>query len=255
MGYDFNYVEGVNTTDLLTNLENHQLVLDGSTADIQIYNDITPLATNSDWTLAIDYKILMDNISNFTNGIEFVLASCYQNANSSIIGFKLSLVRTEGGSSHAIKITWGTTETIIDYATTDNNGAMYFNSYRNVVVLSHNASEPTQLRVSYVTPNITNSNAPYGANSGTYVTNELLTWNSNTTINTPLILGGNYNGATTIIEESSVSRRPAQGIIYWAKYWDTDLGETGCGKIASWPHETVPFFLSGFNDGATTNSE
>jgi hypothetical protein len=60
MGYDYNYVEGVTTTDLLENIENNMLVLDGTTDPIVVYNSITPLATNSDWTLAIDYKMLMD---------------------------------------------------------------------------------------------------------------------------------------------------------------------------------------------------
>jgi hypothetical protein len=69
-----------------------------------------------------------------------------------------------------------------------------------MVVLSHNSDTPNVLRVSYVAPDLTNANALDGANIGSYVTNELLTWNSNTVISTPLILGGNYTGNTTNIE-------------------------------------------------------
>ena len=255
MGQDFNYTEGVNMVDLLNGEE--EIILDGTRDAVRVYNSITPLAVNSDWTIAIDYKLLMDSAASFSNGQEFVLASCYQNANSSIQGFKVSLVRGENASEHNIQVTWGTTATTIDYGITDTTANRYFTSYRNVVVLSHNSDTPNVLRVSYVKPtsNTVNSYAPINANYGTYVTNELLTWNSNVEITKPLIIGGNYEGNTTTIEEEDYTRRPAQGIIYWAKFWDTDLGETNCSKLASWIHETVPFLLSGYNDGASSATE
>lgn len=253
MGQDFNYTEGVEVTDLLEG--DDEIILDGTSDPVRVYNAIKPLAINSDWTFAIDYKLLMDSAASFNNGQEFVLASCYQNANSSIQGFKISVVRGESSSEHNIQVTWGTTSTVIDFALTDTSAPRYFTSYRNVVVLSHNSDTPNVLRVSYVKPTTNNTYAPINANYGTFVNNELLTWNSNVEIDKPLIIGGNYAGMTTTIEEEDYTRRPAQGIVYWAKFWNTDLGETNCGKLASWIHETVPFLLSGYNDGASSATE
>mgnify|MGYP007013883135 CR=1 FL=1 len=118
---------------------------------------------------------------------------------------------------------------------------MYLTSYRNVVVLSHNANEPNKLRVSYVLPE--NNGSSYGS----YVTNTILTWNNNTLIDTPIILGGNYSSSTTTIENEPTARKPAKGIIYWAKFWNADLGESNCSNLAAWTHESVPFFITGYN--------
>lgn len=254
MGQDFEYTEGAVATNLLG--QESEIRLDGNSDAVHVYNQIKPLSTNSDWTLAIDYKFLMDSETNFIAGNEFVLASCYQNANSTIIGFKVSLIRNNNTSDeHTIQVSWGNASVIIDYVTTSTETNRYMTSYRNMVVLSHNSDTPNILRVSYMTPSAASGNAPAGATYGSYVTNTQLTWTNSTSIDTPLILGGNYNGASTNIEESELTRRPAQGTIYWAKYWSADLGETNCTKLASWPHELVPFYLSGYNDGATSNTK
>ena len=262
MGHDFEYTEGVSVTNLLGSSD--KIVLDSSTDEIKTFNSIKPLSINSDWTLAIDYRFLLNNIGKvqFNNAsAEYVLLSCYENANSAINGFKLSLVKdTSGNNRHMVQVSWGTESVTVDYIYTDTtlNDKMWFYSYRNVVVLSHNSDNPKVLRVSYVAPNLTNANANattnYGSNYGTYVTNTPLTYDSNTTINTPLIIGGNYSGSSTTIENSTF-RKPAEGIVYWAKFWNTDLGVNNCSKLASWIHETVPFYFSGYNgtgDGGGT---
>ena len=95
MGNDFYYTSGVNTTDLLDGAE--KLTLTGSSTRVYVKNSITPLANlASDWTLAIDYKFLMDS-SAYASGREFVLLSCYKNADSAVQGFKVSL--TKGSST------------------------------------------------------------------------------------------------------------------------------------------------------------
>ena len=104
LGLEFDYTDGVNITNLLGN--ETKLILDGTDDGVHIYNNITPLSTNGDWTFAIDYKVLMDSASSFT-GTEYVLASCYQEANSSIIGFKVSLIHSNT-DTHAIQVSWGT---------------------------------------------------------------------------------------------------------------------------------------------------
>jgi hypothetical protein len=42
---------------------------------------------------------------------------------------------------------------------------------------------------------------------------------------------------------------PAKGVIYYAKYWEADLGNGNCNKLASWPHQKMAFKISGFDDG------
>ena len=249
MGHDFDYTDGVTTTNLL-GMQN-KLIFDGTSNNIMAFNNIKPLSINQDWTLALDYKFLLRNAQFLRTSGEFILASCYQNANSSIQGFKLSLVKNSSGgaTTHSIQVSWGTSTATIDYITVDNeatNDYLYCKSYRNMVVLSHNADTPTALNIYYVPPLTTNNNAIAGSDLGDDVQITTLNWANATLIETPLILGGNYNGVTTNIETSS-NRYPAQGIIYWAKYWTADLGETNCKNLAAWPHEIVPFYLSGYN--------
>jgi hypothetical protein len=105
--------------------------------------------------------------------------------------------------------------------------------YRNMVVLRHNTTNPNNLYVYYTLP-ATDSNYGltdygYGCEYGTTVNSTTLTWESNRTINTPLILGGNFSGSSTsTIEQDQNNRGPAKGVIYWAKYWDKDLGNKNC---------------------------
>ena len=64
--------------------------------------------------------------------------------------------------------------------------------------------------------------------------------------------GGNYTdpyAANPEIESNRDTNRPAEGIIYWAKFWDKDLGEKNCSALSSWPHEKIPFYLSGYDSG------
>jgi len=250
MGHDFDYVEGATMTNLLGVEE--KLIFEGRADDAHIYNSLMPLSISQDWTLALDYQFLMDSATSFGASNEFVLASCYQNANSSIQGFKLSLVHNanSNASEQAIQISWGNTTQTIDYANVNTTASLddryYFRSYRNMVVLTHNADNPNALIVYYTPPLETNSNAPKGADYGDGVQSITLTWSNAQNINVPLILGGNYNGTTTNIESNNI-RRPAQAVVYWAKFWNVDLGERNCSELAAWPHETVPFYLSGYN--------
>ena len=251
MGLEFNYTEGVNITNLLGN--ESILVLDGTDEEAHIYNNIKPLSINSDWTFAIDYKFLMDSAASFT-GTEYVLASCYQEAGSAIIGFKISLLHSNT-NVHAIQVSWGTQSVIVDYVNVNDSNGWIFNSYRNVLVLNHNSDHPEILGVSYRVPNTSNSNVPYGANYSLEMGYEELEWSNTTTINVPLIIGGNYVGTSTEIENSEITRQCAQGIVYWAKYWDVDLGAQNCVDMAAWPHEIVPFYLTGYNGASDRDTE
>lgn len=42
-----------------------------------------------------------------------------------------------------------------------------------------------------------------------------------------------------------------KGTIYWAKYWDYDIGDGECRDIANWPHEEITFAISKMEGGVT----
>ena len=267
MGHDFEFTSGVNTTDLLNGAS--KLVFNSQTTDAKIFDgahgtlpEIRPLSINSDWTLAIDYKFLL-NQSLYNNGNEYVLASCYSNVDSTIQGFKLSLVKNNSttSSQQFIRVSWGTATATIDYISIDNTAQdtkQYSRSYRNMLVLRHKASEPTILYLHYAAPNTTITDVPYGSNINDSGTMTTLTWSNSSPLNAPLILGGNYvnpAAASPEIENNRNTTKPAKGIIYWAKFWDKDLGEKNCNAMAIWPHETVPFFLSGYDNNASPSRQ
>jgi hypothetical protein len=81
MGQDFDYTNGVETTDLLNGATKY--VFNSNTAEAKIFDgahgtlpELRPLNINSDWTLAIDYKFILTPAL-YVNGVEYVLASCY----------------------------------------------------------------------------------------------------------------------------------------------------------------------------------
>lgn len=125
-----------------------------------------------------------------------------------------------------------------------------------MVVLRHNSANPENLYVYYLPPDTTYSSyAPYGSDYGLAVTSTVLTWPNVSIMDTPLMLDGNYVGNTTEIENSRAAKRPARAMVYWAKYWDADLGAKNCMALASWPHETIPFYLSGYNNNTSPNRQ
>jgi hypothetical protein len=161
-------------------------------------------------------------------------------------------------------VTWGTQSVTIDYLATavDNsvNAKQYMRGYRNMVVLRHNVTNPNNLYVYYTLPatdsNYGLSDYGYGCEYGTTINSTTLTWDSNRTIDTPLILGGNFSGSSTsTIEQDQTNRGPAKGIIYWAKYWDKDIGNKTCRTLASWPHERIPFYLNGYSGNSQINRQ
>lgn len=263
MGNDFNYINGVNMVDLLGG---NKVNFSGSVADARIYDgnhgfgEVFPLDTNKDFTLGIDFKMLLDYATYNKIGLdrELVLMSCYQSpSESSIKGFKLSLVKS-GTVNWAIVLTWGTQSVTIDYITLNDNvltspnsvdSRQYCHTYRKVLVLRHttNANMSNNLYAYYL-----NSSA---GNIGSGITSTILTGENSTIIDTPLILGGNYNYAASPleIENNRNTFSPAKAIVYWAKYWDTDLGEANCQSLAAWPHEDMHFYLSGYNNGVDVN--
>ena len=270
MGRDFEYTQSVTTTDLLNGAD--RLVFTSDTTEAKIFDgnhgvgEVRPLAINSNWTLAIDFKFLLDP-DLYSKSAEYVLVSCYKEANSAIQGFKVSLVKNNDSTKkeQAIRVSWGNaTPQIIDYVSYDqsvinsndsNSYKLATRTYRNVLVLRHLASQPNNLYVYYAAPDISYNQSTnaygYGAEYNTTTNSATLQWANSATLDTPLIFGGNYAGETTNIESTRATRCPAKGIIYWSKFWDTDIGVKNCNALVAWTHETVPFYLCGYNNNST----
>ena len=269
MGHDFNYTTGVNTYDLVGNNtltfsgdEIESIVFDGTSGHQEIrpfekiLNPETGEMEYKDFTLAIDYKFLLTTAL-ASNTEEYVLASCYKQTANTKEGFKIVLKNTDS-SIKPIVVTWGSgttsdTYTIIDYVEINNDSAtntvQYSRSYRNIVVLSFSKDDPTHLNVYCPMPSSTPSLYDYDMKT------VALTWTA-PNIDTPLIFGGNYNYTSNPTQiETSTQRYPAAGLIYWAKFWDADLGGNNCNKLASWPHEKLHFYLSGYNSHTSETSK
>ena len=260
LGNDFDFTEGTTMTNLLN--VNSKLTFHSDVTEARVYDNLHPLeyqlntVTNEleskDFTFAIDCKFLLD--SDMVNASrEFVLASCYKQTNNNTInGFKISLVKgntSAGENIWSVVVYWGTESTVVDNIVVNYNSSSVYescNSYRSIIVLEHSKDEPTQLIVHYISPSANPSELGMAVNS-----TPLIWAGATTSIDTPIILGGNYDYTANpvAIESKATTRCPAKGIVYWCKYWDTDLGETNCHSLAAWPHQDVKFYLCGYNNG------
>lgn len=260
MGHDLYYrSDSINTADLISGAE--KITLNGQNGQVRrtftfdgesTAQEIKPmLDINSDWTIAIDYKFIVDSAL-FNSSREFVLLSCYSNVNSAVQGFKVSLNKAiqVNDPTMSVYVTWGTTTSevidTINLVEGASSAKQYCRSYRNVLVLRHSQANPNNLYI-YTT----------GHNGDVYSTasvpTQTLTYTSSS-INSPLLLGGTLAGSSSDIESTS-SRRPCKAVIYWAKYWDADLGAKNCRLLAQWPHETEYFALTGYDNGQGNGEE
>lgn len=254
LGHDFNYKNITNAQELVN--VNNPRVFTGDTTGVWDTN-IKPLDGNKAFTLAIDYKFLLDS-ARFNNMNELVLASCYYDDGPNKHGFRLTLVKDSNTSNPYIRITWGQGNQEKERINLDqvqvtfqNNQFVSATSYRNIVVLRH--TEGSQKLYVYY-------RNPVGAIIGTVLgpvttTAEPLEYGSTINNNMSLVFGGNYSTNLTSIENDSNTRRPAPGAIYWAKYWPVDLGANDCQLLAAWPHEKVTYRLGGYNDELVESSQ
>lgn len=252
-------------------INNEVKIYDGGVHGGATLPAIYPLSSlENDFTLAIDFKFLLDNTlwSGF-NTEEYVIASCYKKYNGAYNGFKIALDGSTSGTTHpTIKITWGDgTTNNVTYIRIDNlyHSGTNFTGYRNMIVLRHNKTQKNSLFVYYLSPtpdpnmysNVVTANPKFYNVSGG-VTSATLTWNSSLTVDTPLVLGGIYStDPAEIVTNTTIAAYsdewPAKGVIYYAKYWEADLGSGNCSKLAAWTHQTMGFKIMGYDDGLEVN--
>ena len=98
-------------------------------------------------------------------------------------------------------------------------------TYRDIVVIRKKLGDPNL----YVYA----SNKMDNAIIETVITNTLTTTNS-----APLAFGAN-------VQSDGFVDMYAKGTIYWAKLWNSDLGQTICRNLASWTRETITMQAAG----------
>lgn len=209
------------------------MLLDGSTP--RLGTQIQPLKLGADaFTIAIDYSF-DKSFTESSSLTETILMGCYDDSGSAVAGFKLFNRAGEGPA-----ISFGDTQT------TDYSSHMVLVgdpdtiSYRNTIVLRHEANSKELYIYSGMhggSDGLSSGIIPDIDNSAII---QVLSWEN---VNTDAYLVFGHHSLTS----TSSVLGSGQGIIYWAKYWDRDLGIGECRKLATWNHETMTFGFEEFS--------
>jgi len=105
---------------------------------------------------------------------------------------------------------------------------------RNIVVLRH----PAGSNLLYVYSGLNGSNT-----IPSEVAVNTLSWTNNNS-NAYLNFGQLTNNAIDIEDTTPQIVTNGKGTIFWAKYWNEDLGQGECKRLAAWPHERITYAIS-----------
>ena len=195
------------------------------------------------FTLAIDYQVDTDYIKTKYNNGYVILSGAYYNNSGSTQGMALYYDIV----NDVVKVAFGDVSATTTFTNSTRSCAITNPgniSGRNIVVIRH---EPNT--------NYLNIYSGIKAESGIILSltdnnfQQRITW-SNNEANAPLCFG---HFTTNTVSESRII--PGIGTtIYWAKYWDEDLGKDECIRLAAWPHEELTFALEDYtaDNGNTT---
>ena len=238
MGYD-GIDGGTQITPFLYNDAYHINTFSGD--DPIPYNtNISPLsATNNAFTLVLDYQFDTNYV--YSNSIsEAVLVGCYERTNNTVYGFRLFF----DPNNMVVRMGFGDTDNVENQTRIIADGKAA--QYRNIIVLRHAHNDPTLYIYSgirYNAGNGLNSASPLEIFNTLDADNlvQTLDWNSIST-EAKLTFGGlseNPVASTTITN--------GRGKIFWAKYWNQDIGSGECRMLAAWPHETITFGVQDYS--------
>ena len=207
------------------------LYLNGTTSSIS--TTYQPLLANSDaFTFAIDYAL---SDATYDSGkIYAIIASCYYSANGVRNGFGIFKNLSTGN----IEVGFGDMYRYANQrvAVSNNNNA----TMRNIIVLRHPKDSPTLYIYSGLgTAQSMPLEQPYYSSITRSGSSE---FNSGAVLNIGQLIGNNETLDTS--DSVRTSWTGAKGTIYWAKYWEEDLGIGECKRIAEWPHENVTFAIA-----------
>ena len=240
----FNYQMGFSGTNnngtVLVNTNAVRTFNEDTVGNYTVFNDIKPFNTNNGFTLAVDYQF--DSVQpSATNGT--VLLGCYDKVNGSVTGFALY---------NNLNSNYGSTGPTVGYGNMfsidDNKRTVGPLGSRTMIVIRHPANS-SQLWV-YSSRN-SNSNS---LDSTINIPEQAIELSTQTLSSNAVLCLGNLRSdlstnSTFINEYNNLTG--AYGTIYWAKYWDEDLGEGECEQLANWPHENMTAIITAIGEDMT----
>jgi len=208
MGCDLDYA----------NVTSHEIVADtvtfnGNDTTNIIKTDINLFDKDKPFTLMIDYNFDQTDTSG-----KATLVSCTNESDGFALVQTINGPRIEfGGDSFNLK---------------SNNNNL---TGRDIVVIRHILGDPTLYIYSADTRDIT-TNGSFDIRTGSISRDAAIINNSELAVGCRYYVSDGHEGNL------------AAGKVYKMKYWEGDLGDTACKKLACWPHEVYTFIASGLVD-------
>jgi len=238
MGFD-----GTVSGTSIVNTGNVKRITSASPTTGEVVSDIYPFSTlnnNNGFTLVIDYKF---DSTQSTDADAAVLVGCYDKNNGTITGFSLYNNFNTNRGDTGIRVGYG------DMFNGDTTKSTLIGTpgLRNIVVLRHPKGS-SQLWVY-------SSTSAYGSTTSDTISIATIDVTTQTFSNNAVICLGNLRNDLATNNNYSDEYNNlvgAYGTIYWAKYWNEDLGAGECKQLAAWPHEQMSAMIASV-DNATTN--
>lgn len=199
---------------------------------------IQPLkAGNDEFTLVIDY--CFNTNKEYTNRYG-ILASCYYYNNAANVRNGLFLYYDK--EVQAPKIGFGDFTASLDHS--KQIGTSSNANSRNIIVLRHPANSSFLHIYSGLDGNDNTPSTVY------YTTLEYLNHSSDAYLTFGRLVRNNneIDAGDSIVDNVEDGR----GTIYWAKYWNKDLGDGECRQLAAWPHEPMTYAISYLSNNKTS---
>ena len=202
-----------------SNIDDHTLIslgspltLDGATYFKPQINgeDIKLFDEDKSFVLAIDFKLSSSSPQNNNN----TAMSCYQ---------------TEG-----LKLKMNSNSPAVLFGSSSVSASICAAGKRNIVVLRHIKGDT---KIYGYCSHTSNSSAAAQIYTFTITPPRAVIHNA------PLVFGAQMSDDGYVDPNTY-----GTGVIYWAKYWEDDLGEPDCKEIANWPRETITMQAAGTDE-------
>ena len=242
MKYEYNMgFEGTKDTGInILNTTSARRFPDSNNVSGDQTNGIQPFSTNDGFTLVLDYQF---DSTQTIRGTANVLVGCYGKNSGNVTGFALYNYRNTNSLTNEIRIGYG------DMFNDSSKSVVLHNpNQRNIVVLRHpKGSAQLWIYSSAGAGNVTSASLtiPTPINTTTQVTTDAIICLGN--LRSDLASTSGYTW-----EANNLSN--AQGTIYWARYWNEDLGAGECKQLAAWPHERMTAIIAAINNDKTNDT-
>lgn len=236
MGFDGTKDTGIN----VLNTTNARRFPDSNNIYGDQSNGIQPFSSNDGFTLVLDYQF---DSTQAIPGTANVLVGCYERNNGNVTGFALYNYHDNNFGTNEVRVGYGDM-----FNESTKSVALHSPSQRNIVVLRHpKGSSQLWVYSSAGSGNVTSTTLtiPTPINTNAYVTSEAVICLGS--LRNDMISNNTYSW-----EANNLSG--AQGTIYWAKYWNEDLGAGECKQLAAWPHERMTAIIAAIDNDKTNDA-